>query len=196
MVRFIVLMLLLAIYSCSSASGSDDTNNGYVRDVCSVTRYPDLCVHSLSSFSKTAGQSPSRWARASVSVTIGEAKKVALYLSTLSRSNRAMRGRNRVALSDCIECFGDALDNLHKSLYVLRKLSVREFGSQVDDVATWVSSALTDEDTCVDGFIEGGKGKRVRSIVNRVSNVTYMTSNALALIDKLATAGPRCLVDD
>ncbi|CAA0832003.1 Plant invertase/pectin methylesterase inhibitor superfamily protein [Striga hermonthica] len=196
MVRFIVLMLLLAIYPCSSTSGSDDTNNDYVRDVCSVTRYPDLCIHSLSSFSKTAGQSPSRWARASVSVTIGEAKKVALYLSTLSRSNWAMRGRNKVALSDCIECFGDALDNLHKSLYVLRKLSVREFGSQVDDVATWVSSALTDEDTCVDGFIEGGKGKRVRSIVNRVSNVTYMTSNALALIDKLATAGPRCLVDD
>ncbi|GER35213.1 plant invertase/pectin methylesterase inhibitor [Striga asiatica] len=196
MVRFKVLMLLLSIFSCSSASEIDDTNNGYIREICSVTHYPDLCIHSLSSFSRTAGQSPSRWARASVSVTIGEAKKVALYLSTLNRSNRTMRGRNKVALSDCIECFGDALDNLHKSLYVLRKLSAREFSSQVDDVATWVSAALTDEDTCMDGFSEGGKGKRVRSIVNRVSNVTYMTSNALALIDKLATAGPRCLIND
>ncbi|KAL0435894.1 UNVERIFIED_CONTAM: Pectinesterase inhibitor 6 [Sesamum radiatum] len=133
--------------------------------------------------------------RGGVSVAIGEAKRVARYLATLKRNRNGsgrIRGRNRIAVSDCVECFQDTLDNLHRSLYVLRKLSARDFGSQVEDVATWVSAALTDEDTCLDGFDEE-TGKRVKPLINRVSNVTYMTSNALALINKLATAGPECL---
>ncbi|GFP85586.1 21 kDa protein [Phtheirospermum japonicum] len=201
MARVIILMLLacLAILSCSSDASENDNRTNYVEDACSVTHYRALCIRSLSPFSSVAKGNPSLWARAGVSVTIGEAKRVAQYLATLKKNKTMMRGRNKIALSDCVECFQDTLDNLHQSLYVLRKLSVRKFGSQVDDVATWVSAALTDEDTCVDGFDEGkgkGKGKRVKSVINRVSNVTYLTSNALALINKLATAGPRCLVND
>lgn len=186
-VNFTSLLLLLAclvISSCSSAFGDD-----YVQDACSVTRYQDLCIHSLASFSSTAKNNPSKWARAGVAVTISEAKRVGRYLAALRK------GRHKMALSDCVECFQDTLDNLHKSLGVLRKLSATEFGSQVEDVTTWVSAALTDEDTCLDGF-EEQKGKRVRGLINRVTNVTYMTSNALALVNKLATTGPECLISD
>lgn len=182
---FLLLTCLVILSSFATSSGDD-----YVQDACSVTRYRDLCVHSLASFSKTAKTSPSRWARAGVSVTIGEAKKVAWYLAT------SKNGSYNNVLSDCVECFQDALDNLHKSLGVLRKLSISEFSSQLDDVTTWVSAALTDEDTCLDGFEERNKGKRVRGLINRVNNVTYMTSNALALVNKLATTGPTCLVYD
>ncbi|KAL0371455.1 UNVERIFIED_CONTAM: Pectinesterase inhibitor 6 [Sesamum angustifolium] len=189
----IVPMLLAWLITILPSRASPNPNgDGYVQDACSVTRYPDLCIRSLSSFSSTAKHSPSKWARAGVSVAIGEAKRVARYLATLKRNRNGSRGRNRIALSDCVECFQDTLDNLHRSLYVLRKLSVRDFGSQVEDVATWVSAALTDEDTCLDGFDEQ-RGKRIKPLINRVSNVTYMTSNALALINKLATAGPECL---
>lgn len=196
-VNFVSLLMLLPcliMCSCSSESESEKGNN-YVQDACSVTRYRDLCIHSLASFSNTAKHNPSRWARAGVSVTITEAKRVAQYLEILKNSNKTTnvtRGRNKVVLFDCVECFEDTLDNLHKSLGVLRKLSVREFSSQVEDVTTWVSAALTDEDTCLDGFDEQ-KGKRVRILINRVLNLTYMTSNALALVNKLATTGPECL---
>ncbi|KAL2535534.1 Plant invertase/pectin methylesterase inhibitor superfamily protein [Forsythia ovata] len=105
------------------------------------------------------------------------------------------KGRNKVALLDCVECFQNTLDNLHKSLGVLRKLSFRDFNSQMEDVTTWLSAALTDEDTCSDGF-NGQEGKVVEILLNRVSNVTYMTSNALALVNKLATTGPEALQKD
>ncbi|EYU46665.1 hypothetical protein ABFS82_04G020400 [Erythranthe guttata] len=197
--KFVIVPMLLAclIFSCSSTS-QDENESGYVRDACSVTRYRDLCVHSLAPFSNTAKRNPIRWARAGVSVTIAESKRVAHYMAVISKNNKRAnqtRRRNGIALSDCVECFQDTLDNLHKSLFVLRELSVGEFDSQVEDVTTWVSAALTDEDTCLDGFDEQ-RGKRVRYIVNRVSNVTCMTSNALALINKLATTGPDCLVND
>ncbi|XP_075483602.1 pectinesterase inhibitor 6-like [Primulina tabacum] len=186
-----VLML-----SCCLAS-QEGIGNNYTEDACSVAPYRDLCIHSLASFSNKAKQDPGKWARAGVSVTIGEAKKVAGSLAKLKRngSGRVARGRNRMAVSDCVECFQDALDNLHESLDVLRNLSIVQFGSQMEDVTTWVSAALTDEDTCLDGF-DQAKGKHLVSVLLCVSKVSYMTSNALALVNKLATTGPGYLTDD
>ncbi|PIM99655.1 Pectinesterase [Handroanthus impetiginosus] len=182
MTGVILVLLLFITLPCSYASQAKNRNN-YVEDACSVTRYRNLCIRTLASFSNTAKHNPSIWARAGVSVTIGEAKKVSKYLAT-----------NKIALSDCIESFQDTLDNLHRSLFVLRKLSILEFTSQLEDVITWVSAALTDEDTCLDGFYEQ-KGNHVKFLTNRVSNVTYMTSNALAIVNKLATTGPECLTN-
>lgn len=170
-------------------SGQLAYGNGrsYVQEACSVTRYPDICVHSLASFSSTAKRSPSKWARAGVSVTIGEVKDVAQNLQKLKKY-RLMKGKNRIALSDCIECIQDALDELHKSLDVLRRLSKSTFNEQMSDLLTWISAALTDEDTCLDGF-EDQKGKQVKLLQNQVLNATYITSNALALVNKLAATG-------
>lgn len=178
------------MFTCFSLSGAEDGNN-YVEEACSVTRYHDLCIRSLTPFANTAKDNPSIWARAGVSVTIGEAKRVARYLKTWTNSNKTTgfrKGRNTVALFDCVECFQSTLDNLYRSLDVLRKLSASEFSSQVEDVTTWVSAALTDEDTCLDGF-EDQRRKRIESLISRVSNASYLTSNALALVNKLATAG-------
>ncbi|CAK7348309.1 unnamed protein product [Dovyalis caffra] len=165
------------------------SNNGdtYVREACSVTRYHNLCIHSLASFSNSARRSPSRWARAGVSVTICEANNASQYLNRLKKF-RIMGSRNRIALSDCIECFQDAIANLHKSLGILRKLDAANFDKQMGDLTTWLSAALTDEDTCLDGF-EDQNSKQVKMLQNQVSRVTYITSNALALVNKLAATG-------
>ncbi|KAG5231740.1 pectinesterase inhibitor [Salix suchowensis] len=181
-----ILILFLSWLTCATSRGSDngDTN---VEEACSVTRYHDLCMHSLASFSRTAGRSPSKWARAGVSVTLGEAKNASQYLNKLKR-DRIMRGRNRIALSDCIECFQDAIDNLHRSLSILRKLDATNFDTQMGDLTTWLSAALTDEDTCLDGF-EDQSSKQVRMLQNQVSRVNCITSNALALVNKLAADG-------
>ncbi|KAK7337449.1 hypothetical protein VNO77_18025 [Canavalia gladiata] len=184
------LMFLLALFlSLLTNTGlmvfAKGNNN--VREACSVTRYKNLCVHSLAPFANTAGRSPSKWARAGVSVTIGEVKKVQAYLAKLKMQGR-MKGRNRVALSDCVETFADALGELHMSLGVLRKLSRSTFSTQMGDLNTWISAALTDEDTCLDGF-QGKNEKQIKLLQNKVHNVSYITSNALALVNKLATTG-------
>lgn len=157
------------------------------REACRVTRYPDLCIRTLAPFSLSAGRSPSKWARAGVSVTIGEVKNVQAYLAKLKRQGH-MRGRNRVALSDCVVSFSDALDELYRSLGVLRRLSRSTFGTQMGDLNTWISAALTDEDTCLDGF-QGNKERRIKMLQNRVLEVYNVTSNALALVNRLSTTG-------
>jgi pectinesterase inhibitor-like protein len=191
-------LILLAIFLSFSTNTSqivyakrNYSNN--VKEACSVTRYKNLCIHTLSQFSNSAGRTPSKWARAGVSVTIGEVKNVQAYLTKLKR-NGNLKGRNKVALSDCIETFSYALDDLHKSLGVLRKLNKHTFSTQMGDLNTWISAALTDEDTCLDGF-EGKSGKQIKLLQNKVHNVSYLTSNALALVNKLASTGLGSITD-
>ncbi|CAL0302417.1 unnamed protein product [Lupinus luteus] len=190
--RFMLLALLFSFLANTTpmvfAKGIDN-----VKEACKVTRYQNLCIHSLSQFSNNLGTNPSKWARASVSVTIVEVKNVQTYLENLKR-NMNMRGRNRIALSDCIESFADAIDELHKSLNVLRKLSKSIFSTQMGDLNTWISAALTSEDTCFDGF-EGQTEIEIKFLRNRVRNVSCITSNALALVNKLATTGIGSIID-
>lgn len=181
-----ILLAVCLINSVQLVSGNGNQNN--VQKACSVTRYQDLCIHSLASFSSSAKSSPSRWARAAVSVTLGEAKSVAQYLLALQKHSGINGRRSRVALSDCIECFQNAIDELHKSLGVLRSLSRTTFDTQMGDLNTWLSAALTNGDTCLDGF-EGQRGRQVKLLQNKVLKATHITSNALALANKLAATG-------
>ncbi|KAL9228204.1 hypothetical protein vseg_003809 [Gypsophila vaccaria] len=161
----------------------------YVQEACSVTRYQSICVKSLASYSNKARRSPRRWARAAVSVTIGEAKMLAQYINDLKQHGHVSGRRNRAALLDCVENVQDSLDNLHKSLNVLRRLNYEGFNEQINDVLTWLSAALTDQDTCIEGFDDKISGKLISRLCNKVQHASFITSNALALANKLATTG-------
>ncbi|XP_004494376.1 pectinesterase inhibitor 6-like [Cicer arietinum] len=196
------LMSLLVFFTFLSLSTNtnqmtyakeNNNNNNNVKEACSVTRYKNLCFHTLSQFSNTAGRNPSKWARAGVSVAIGEVINVQQYLTTLKRYGN-MKGRNRVALLDCIETFDYAADELHRSLVVLRKLSKSTFSTQLGDINTWISAALSDEDTCIDGF-EGNNEREIKFLQHKVQNVSCITSNALALVNKLAAMGIGSIID-
>lgn len=192
LISIFIVVIIVLVAPCSHTSAAENGQT-YVRDACSVTQYTEVCIHSLASFSNTAKQDPRKWARAGVSVTIGEAKRVAAYLAKLKKTGGGggSRGRNRVAVLDCIDLFQDTLDNLHRSLGVLRELTGQNFQSQLEDVTTWISASLTDEDTCLEGFRSRNQYKLLK---NQVLNTTYVTSNALALVNKLGTTGGATLV--
>lgn len=198
-ITFALLSLLLALNPNSSlASGrnhTDDTaacsvtrSSRYVKNACSVTQYQNLCVRTLWPFAIVAKNNSSKWARASVAVTITDTKQI---LRLLLKSQRSAVGkRERIALSDCRELFVDSLDNLYKSLAVLRKLDADEFQRQMSDLATWLSASLTDEDTCLDGFEEASiRSSTVRKIQRKATKCMHLCSNALALLNKLAYDG-------
>lgn len=195
------ITVLISTFIMVIVLASAENGETYVRDACSVTQYTEVCIHSLASFSNTAKRDPRIWARAGISVTIGEAKRVAAYLAKLKNRKRGRgrrsrgrnnRNRNQVAFLDCINLFQDTLDNLHRSLGVLRELGAgQNFQSQMEDVTTWISAALTDEDTCLEGFTNTDSSRNQYKLLQKqVLNTTYVTSNALALVNKLGTTGP------
>ncbi|KAK1317166.1 hypothetical protein QJS10_CPA05g00396 [Acorus calamus] len=184
-IHIAVSLLLIATVMVSTTNAMDDN----VREACKATRHPTLCVRTLSPFSRAAGRSPHRWARAAVSVALAETERVRRDLSREVRARiRAGSPRAQGALADCAECFGDAVGELWSSLMTLRTLRAVTFGPQMGDVETWVSAALTDVFTCVDGLKEV-RWAAARAVEGKAVNVTCLASNALALVNRLAVTG-------
>lgn len=97
-----------------------------------------------------------------------------------------MTPREIGAMRDCIEELSDSVDQLRNSMAEMAQLRGSNFALTMNDIQTWVSAALTDDDTCMDGF--AGKvmnGNSKIAVRERIVNVAHMTSNALALINSL-----------
>ncbi|RWW14720.1 hypothetical protein GW17_00021492 [Ensete ventricosum] len=186
-----VLLLVTTISSHLLTSTATHDPDDYLNAACNATRYPSLCVRSLAGFSRASGpENPCLWARAAVVVTAVESERVGGYLAGLQRGGRLRGRRARSALADCVECLADAASELRGALAELRQLRRTTFAWQMSNVETWVSAALTSQDTCLDGFA-GLQGKEavVSVITSKVLNATHFTSNALALVNKLASTG-------
>lgn len=101
--------------------------------------------------------------------------------------------RELEAVMDCVDTMGDSVDQLSSSIKELGHMmgahtNGEDFLWHMSNVQTWVSAALTNENTCVDGLsgqlLKGGKVKG--AIRMRVNNVAQVTSNALALVNHFA----------
>jgi len=90
---------------------------------------------------------------------------------------------------DCVEVLSDSADELRRSIDEMSRLRASNFELTISDVQTWVSAALTDQNTCTDGFQEINAMENVKTVVRgRIVQVAQLTSNALALINKLSTS--------
>ncbi|KAH0706922.1 hypothetical protein KY290_011466 [Solanum tuberosum] len=58
----------------------------------------------------------------------------------------------------------------------------------MNNLETWISASLTNDDTCLDGFKEID-GKVRYDVKRKISNVAKVTSNALYLINLLYNRG-------
>ncbi|MBN7124839.1 hypothetical protein BSU01_24600, partial [Erwinia billingiae] len=141
------LFLFLSI-SLSYAHKSQDL----VHSSCVHASYPNLCLRTLSSYAGPAN-TPRDLAQAAVKVSITRAKKVSGYLTQVSGLGAGSK-KEKVALSDCVEQISDSVDELSKTLSELQHLRSGTFRWQMSNAETWVSAALTNEDTCLDGFLE------------------------------------------
>ncbi|XP_043721587.1 pectinesterase inhibitor 3-like [Telopea speciosissima] len=183
----------------AGSSGKSGSSEDLVRNSCIHASYPDLCLRTLSTYGAQA-KTPNDLAQAAVNVSLSRARKVSQYLSRLATSlgGEGSNKKQRLAVTDCVDQLSDSVDELSKTLSELRDLRDRsgKFRMHMSNAETWVSAALTNEDTCLDGFQDvggsSGTGKNVKSDVKRkMSNVAKVTSNALYLINRLDDARGR-----
>jgi pectinesterase inhibitor-like protein len=177
----------------------------FIRTSCNATLYPDVCFTSLSGYASAVQDSPARLAKLAIGVSLSQAKSTAAFLSKLSRSAAKYSGDGHQTASavirDCVSNVEDAVDEMRGSLRQLRDMngrgggtaarrSVETFRFQMSNVQTWMSAALTDEDTCTDGFEDMDEGGLIKTTVcDRLEEVKRLTSNALALVNTYANNG-------
>ncbi|KAK8478307.1 hypothetical protein V6N13_092230 [Hibiscus sabdariffa] len=162
-----------------SATDNDGNNpsspvSTSIKAVCDVTLYKDSCYNSLSPMANSTELKPQDIFRLSMEVAVSEISKASRYFSV---DKGAFKGDNMTvsAMENCRELLSLAVDHLNDSLSSTAATSIE---AAVDDLRTWLSSAQTYQQTCIDGFREIDND----SVDNRLKPSLELTSNSLAII--------------
>lgn len=168
--HFSIILISLFILSSISQSFSTKPNNNAIDLWCSRTPYPDVCKHffngqfdlkKLSEFKKTA---------------LKIAMERAIIAETLTKElgQKCRNQKERAAWADCLELYQTTILHLNKTF---SEQNCSDF-----DIQTWLSSALTNLDTCRAGFVDlGVKDYGVVFPFLANNNVTKLISNSLAM---------------
>lgn len=184
MVKKTLIMILLFTSFINLISALEKTSIEFIRTSCGLTTYPTLCFNSLSTRADAIQTSPKLLAQTALSVTLDTTTTTSSSIVKLSQVH-GMSPLEISAMKDCIELLSDSVYELKKSLEEMHRPGSKDFRLVMSDVQTWVSSAMTDEDTCTEGFANDKKMKGV--VRGKIVNVVHLTSNALALINNYAS---------
>ncbi|WOL03933.1 21 kDa protein-like [Canna indica] len=192
-----------ALVSSPPVPDGVNSTDQFIRARCGATRFPGLCYSSLAAYSGAVQQNPVQLARVSANLTVARLAKLSARVSSLRRHCSTTTTNAPVAacpeagaLRDCSDALGDASDLARRTSAELRGLVEEAAGSssaaawRVSNAQTWMSAALTNEETCSDGFEEVAPGSRAKADMTwRLLRVKQYTSNALALVNGLAGGG-------
>ncbi|XP_074331104.1 21 kDa protein [Apium graveolens] len=170
----------------------------FIKTSCKATSYPVLCFQLLSVYAGKIQQNEHELARAALSVSLAKAESTTVFVSRMPKV-RGIKPREFKAVKDCIDNMQNTVNQLHRSmkeLDLMDKVRVQDFVWHMSNVQTWISAALTFENTCIEGFSGPLWDGRIKaSVKGRVVSVAQVTSNALALVNQFmvrrqATAAP------
>ncbi|KAE8727075.1 Ribosomal protein S4 [Hibiscus syriacus] len=150
-----------------------------VKTICNVTRYPVSCFTTLSPLNASKNPDPEAFLDLSLRVSI-------THLSDLASSFKSLNDlHSHPALKDCLTLFDDALSQLNDSVSAMKAKPGLTKG-KMSDIQTWISAAMTDQDTCNDGLEEMGwtAGDEVKSRARRFKE---SVSNSLAIVANMQT---------
>ncbi|XP_030460356.1 probable pectinesterase/pectinesterase inhibitor 34 [Syzygium oleosum] len=155
-----------------------------VSRACGLTRYPALCLDALAAFPGADAASEQDMVHISFNVTLQRFSK-ALYLSS-TIGHLQMEPRVRSAFDDCLELLDDSVDALRRSLYFVAPRGAKSSSGSAQDVVTWLSAAMTNQDTCTEGFADVSGGVK-QLMAQRLRDLSELVSNCLAIFS--ATSG-------
>ncbi|KAK7264417.1 hypothetical protein RJT34_32026 [Clitoria ternatea] len=197
--RLLVLYLLVLVLYMGSTSESAFTKRpnpnpiDIIKSSCKNTRYPVACVESLSRYASVIRESDQQLAITALSVTVSRTKSCASFVNTMAKV-KGLKPREYNVVRDCMQNLHDSVDRLNQSVKEFGLVGNKGKGKGKDlvhmsNIQTWVSAAITDQATCLDGFDEAHVGKNLKAAIRpKVVDVSQLTSNALALVNRFASS--------
>ncbi|XP_057806423.1 pectinesterase 3 [Salvia miltiorrhiza] len=160
-----------------------------LKTVCSVTRYPNSCFSSISPLNSPPSNNPLQFFNLSLHASLLE---VSSLKSQLPEPN------TEPAMKDCAELFDGAASQLGRSAELICVGPGEEVLTEmrISDLQTWISAALTDLDTCLDGLAEMGSTAvgewklKVQKAKEYISNTLAILTNIRSLSQKFGLAMP------
>ncbi|KAJ8772106.1 hypothetical protein K2173_027283 [Erythroxylum novogranatense] len=177
-----LLLFMTSIPISLASTTPTDTYTNYLITACNSTTYPKLCYKSLSPYTSTIKTNDRKLCVTALKVTL----QAATNSSSIVKSVSKQKGLSKTevnTIKDCLDEVGDCISEIKQCI---RALSKANSSDSVEDFKTWASAALTDETTCTDEFVDVKVSAAVKSkITTNVINLSRLTSNALALLNRL-----------
>ncbi|XP_062213768.1 probable pectinesterase/pectinesterase inhibitor 21 [Phragmites australis] len=162
--------------------GQMSTSVKSIKSFCQPVDYKETCESALEGAAGNA-TSPTDLAKAIFKVTsdrIEQAVRESAVLNDLKNDQRTSG-----ALNNCKELLDYAIDDLKTTFDKLGGFEMTNFKRAVDDLKTWLSSALTYQETCLDGF-ENTTTDAAAKMRKALNSSQELTENILALVDEFS----------
>ncbi|KAK5831158.1 Pectinesterase 3 [Gossypium arboreum] len=176
--------------SPDTASPTELTPAASLKAVCEVTQYPSSCFSSISSVASSNATDPEILFKLSLKVVIDELSGLSQYPKKLQAETNNTQVKH--ALDVCGTVFDDALDRLNDSATSLEVGDGESLlsDSKIDDLKTWLSTVITDQETCLDALEELNTTKNFNATLFEelkaaMQNSSEYASNSLAIAAKI-----------
>lgn len=146
--------------------------------LCSLTEYKDSCLSSLSPSNITDPEMLFVFSLKIAMDSVTNLSSVPQNWAKLTKEPKVQR-----ALKVCETVFDDAVDKLNDSFSSVKVNGGQKLlsGPKIDDLRTWLSSTLTDQETCLDA-LEEMNASFLNDAKLLMKNSTEYTSNSLAIV--------------
>ncbi|CAI0418855.1 unnamed protein product [Linum tenue] len=173
--------------------GHNSNHHAVLRSACSNTRFPDLCFSAVAAVPGAAESLTTQKdvIEASINITCRAVQRNFFTVEKLIRSAAGrLSRREKTALHDCLETIDETLDELRAAYRDLNQYPYKKsLNRHAADLKTLLSAAMTNQETCLDGFSHDGADRRVReALLKGQVHVERMCSNVLAMIKNMTDA--------
>ncbi|KAK7363360.1 hypothetical protein VNO77_05500 [Canavalia gladiata] len=176
----IVLMNFFVLHcQCARLLKIEKAEN-LVTATCKHTLHMQVCISSLKSVPGSNTSDTKGLAEIALNLSITYAAETLSYVYELKKSSSSANGPNNIyvshCLSDCVEEYSEAIENLQDSAQALAN-------GEYDRVDTLVSAAMSDAETCEDGFKDmlNDDNDSTSPLSERNLYFSELCSNALAI---------------
>ncbi|OMO67077.1 Pectinesterase, catalytic [Corchorus capsularis] len=195
---FASILLLTAIVTISTTvsrkNKSTDENvasaHSIIKSSCSSTLYPELCLSTISAAPDVESKikSTKDVIETALNLTIGAVQSNYMTIKKIISTKKNLTKREKTALNDCLELEDESLDELFKAQNDLNDYPNfnKSISVHAEEIKTLLSAAMTNHETCLDGFSHDRNDKKVRELlIDGQMHVFHMCSNALAMMKNM-----------
>ncbi|KAI8027592.1 Pectinesterase 2 [Camellia lanceoleosa] len=169
--QFFILLISLSLLLSPSISGRHHSPST-TKTWCGKTPYPQPCEYFLTHNPKYIKPIKQKTDFFKLSVQLALDRALHAQAHTYKLGSMCHKEREKVAWADCLKLYEYTIHRLNKTVNPTAKCSQH-------DTQTWLSTALTNLETCREGFEELGVADYVLPLMS--NNVSKLISNTLAM---------------
>lgn len=178
----VVGVVIGVIAAVNHSDGSDKTAHlspqmKAVTQICQPTNYKDVCTQTLGAVNSTDPKQLIQGGILAISKSLTQSLDLSNDLIVKVKEGDA---RTKTSLNDCKTLMNDAQEELQGIIEKVKQASLKDLTEQADEFRIWLSSIISYNELCIDGFNDTDELKA--TISNSTQYANELTDNILEML--------------